>query len=90
MGHLQVIDVATGKSLGPHKVGEVLMKSSGLMRGYVGNEEETKVAIDEAGWCHSGDLGYYDEDGRIFIVDRIKEIIKFRNLQVIIQSDKCY
>lgn len=52
------------------------------MKGYIGNEEATKVAIDEGGWYHSGDLGYYDEDERIYIVDRIKEVIKFRNLQV--------
>lgn len=54
------------------------------MKGYIGNEEATKAAIDEDGWYHSGDLGYYDEDERIYIVDRIKEVIKFRNLQVII------
>lgn len=52
------------------------------MKGYVGDEEATKAAIDEQGWFRSGDLGYYTEEGHIYIVDRIKELIKYRNQQI--------
>lgn len=38
--------------------------------------------IDDEGWLHSGDVGYYDEDFQFFIVDRIKELIKYKGFQV--------
>lgn len=52
------------------------------MQGYYNNEEETKKTIDEYGWLHTGDVGYYDEDEDIFIVDRIKDLIKYKGYQV--------
>lgn len=50
--------------------------------GYYNNEEETARTIDKDGWLHTGDIGYIDNDGDIFIVDRIKEIIKYKGFQV--------
>lgn len=58
------------------------MKSPGIMLGYVGNEEGTSESIDEEGWLHTGDIGYYDENGKIYVIDRIKEMIKVRDMQV--------
>ena len=52
------------------------------MAGYVNNEKATRESIDDDGWLHSGDVGYYDDDGKFFIVDRIKEMIKVRDMQV--------
>lgn len=53
-----------------------------FLAGYYGNEEATRQSFDEKGWLLSGDLGYYDEDGYFFIVDRLKELIKYKGFQV--------
>lgn len=56
--------------------GEILLKGSPIFSGYYKNEEETKKAVDEAGWLHTGDIGYMDPDGYYYFYDRKKEIIK--------------
>lgn len=71
-----------GNSLGPNKVGELCFKGALIMKGYLGNDGATREVIDKDGWLHSGDLGYYDEDLQFFIVDRLKELIKFNGFQV--------
>lgn len=52
--------------------------------GYLNDEEATARTIDVEGWLHTGDIGYVDDDDEIFIVDRVKEIIKFKGFQVYI------
>ncbi len=63
-----------GNALGPHQVGEICVKGANVMMGYWNNEEQTAAAIKD-GWLHSGDAGYVDEEGFIFLVDRVKDMI---------------
>jgi len=74
---MKVIDVETGDSLPPNKQGELLFRGPQCFMGYLGNDDATKEALDDEGWFHSGDLGYYDETGRLFVMDRLKEMIKY-------------
>ncbi|KAK6628520.1 hypothetical protein RUM43_002335 [Polyplax serrata] len=80
--NIMVVDLKTGASLPVNKSGEICMRSLGVMKGYIGMEEETTATIDADGWIHTGDVGYYDDSGKVYIVDRIKEIIKVSGMQV--------
>lgn len=79
---VKVVDPETGKTLGPHQVGEICVKGPMVMKGYLNNEKETRAMIDAEGWLHTGDTGYFDEDRDFFIVDRIKDLIKYKGFQV--------
>jgi len=52
------------------------------MKGYLANEEATKSTLDSDGWLHTGDVARIDSDGHIYIVDRVKELIKYKGFQV--------
>jgi acyl-CoA synthetase (AMP-forming)/AMP-acid ligase II len=79
---MKVIDIKTGEKLGPKENGEVCVKSPLVMLGYLNNPEATAAAIDKDGYLHTGDIGCYDEDSYIYIVDRLKELIKYNAYQV--------
>ncbi|KAL5697354.1 hypothetical protein ACHQM5_030804 [Ranunculus cassubicifolius] len=78
----KVIDVESGVMMPPYGQGELCVKSPTVMNEYLGNDEATKVTIDSEGWLHTGDLCYFDQDGFLYIVDRIKELIKHNGYQV--------
>ena len=78
----QIVDINTGACLGANQAGEILIKGDTVMLGYRNQPDVTAATIDRDGWLHSGDIGYYDEDGYFFVVDRIKELIKFNAYQV--------
>ncbi|KAJ8773667.1 hypothetical protein K2173_005913 [Erythroxylum novogranatense] len=79
---IKFVDPETGRSMPRNTSGEICVRSKCVMEGYFNNEEETARTIDREGWLHTGDFGYIDDDGDIFIVDRMKEIIKYKGFQV--------
>jgi acyl-CoA synthetase (AMP-forming)/AMP-acid ligase II len=72
-GHVRIVD-AEGKDLPPRQIGEILYRGESLMAGYWQRPDETAKAIRD-GWLHSGDAGYMDEEGFIFLKDRVKDVI---------------
>lgn len=78
----KTIDPETGHVLGPNCRGELCFKGMTIMKGYVDNELATNAAIDADGWLHTGDYAYYDENGEIFVIDRIREWIKHKEFKV--------
>nr|CAB3486667.1 unnamed protein product [Digitaria exilis] len=79
---VKFVDPDTGRSLPKNTPGEVCVRSQAVMQGYYKKKEETERTIDAKGWLHTGDVGYIDDDGDVFIVDRIKELIKYKGFQV--------
>ncbi|XP_076043780.1 uncharacterized protein LOC143026880 [Oratosquilla oratoria] len=78
----KIISIETGDSLGPNEHGELCVKGPGVMKGYLGNPGATAATIDEEGWLHTGDIGYYDSRKVFYIVDRLKELVKYKGFQV--------
>jgi acyl-CoA synthetase (AMP-forming)/AMP-acid ligase II len=78
----KVIDLETGELLGSNKEGEVCVRGPQIMKGYLNRPEATKATVDSEGWLHTGDIGYADNEGHFFIVDRAKELIKYKGFQV--------
>jgi acyl-CoA synthetase (AMP-forming)/AMP-acid ligase II len=78
----KIIDLETGAVLGPNKEGEVCVRGPQIMKGYLNRPEATAATIDAENWLHTGDIGYADDDGHFFIVDRAKELIKYKGFQV--------
>jgi acyl-CoA synthetase (AMP-forming)/AMP-acid ligase II len=79
---VKLVSVDTGEELGIGREGELLMRGPQIMKGYLGQPAATADAIDGEGWYHTGDVGYVDADGFFFIIDRTKELIKYKGLQV--------
>ncbi|CAH1118821.1 unnamed protein product [Phaedon cochleariae] len=78
----KVRDPDSGRSLGPNQVGELCYKGPSVMKGYYKNPRATKESFTADGWLRTGDLGYYDEEKYFYIVDRLKELIKYKGHQV--------
>lgn len=78
----KIVDLETGAALGPNKEGEVCVRGPQIMKGYLNQPEATAATIDAEAWLHTGDIGYADEDGHFYIVDRAKELIKYKGFQV--------
>ena len=79
---VMIVDVETGEPLAAGKTGEVWIRGPQVMAGYLNNPEATARTIDPDGFLHTGDIGYVNDDGYFYIVDRVKELIKFRGFQV--------
>ena len=78
----KVVDVETGERvLGPGEVGEICIRGPQIMQGYWKSPEATAATI-RGGWYYSGDIGYVDANGYVFIQDRKKEMIKYKGLGI--------
>jgi acyl-CoA synthetase (AMP-forming)/AMP-acid ligase II len=78
----RVVDVGTGEDVGIGEPGELLVRGPQVMRGYLNDDDATAAAFDDDGWLRTGDIATVDEDGYFAIVDRVKELIKYKGFQV--------
>uniref|UniRef100_A0A453G3Z8 4-coumarate--CoA ligase n=1 Tax=Aegilops tauschii subsp. strangulata TaxID=200361 RepID=A0A453G3Z8_AEGTS len=78
----KIVDPTTGEALGPGQRGELWIRGPLVMKGYVGDDKATAETVDSQGWLKTGDLCYFNEDGFLYIVDRLKELIKYKGYQV--------
>ncbi|KAI3856073.1 hypothetical protein MKW92_043820 [Papaver armeniacum] len=78
----KIISVHTMCPLPPTQLGEIWVRGQNMMQGYLNNPEESKLIIDNQGWVHTGDFGYFDEQGKLFVVDRIKELINYKGIHI--------
>jgi acyl-CoA synthetase (AMP-forming)/AMP-acid ligase II len=79
---VKVVDVVSQAELGPNQEGEICVRGPQVMKGYLNQPEATDAMIDMDRWLHTGDIGYADERGCFFIVDRLKELIKYKGMQI--------
>ncbi|KAL2900687.1 4-coumarate--CoA ligase-like 9 [Bienertia sinuspersici] len=78
----KIVDPSTGGALPPGHEGELWLRGPTIMKGYVGDKEATAATFHPDGWLKTGDLCYFDSDGYLYIVDRLKELIKYKGYQV--------
>ncbi|CAK7336667.1 unnamed protein product [Dovyalis caffra] len=83
----KIVDPLTGEAVGPGKRGELWLRGPSVMEarvstGYVGDEKATAETFDSEGWLKTGDLCFFDSEGFLYIVDRLKELIKYKAYQV--------
>jgi acyl-CoA synthetase (AMP-forming)/AMP-acid ligase II len=77
-----IVDIETLEPLGPNRDGELWVRGPQVMRGYLNRPDATDATIVEGGWLRTGDIASVDEDGYFTIVDRLKELIKYKGYQV--------
>jgi acyl-CoA synthetase (AMP-forming)/AMP-acid ligase II len=78
----KLVDPDTGREVGPGERGELWVKGPNVMSGYLNNPEATAITLDGDGYLHTGDVATVTEDGVFTIVDRVKELIKYKGYQV--------
>jgi 4-coumarate--CoA ligase len=74
--------MSDGKEVSTGQEGEVCLKGSNIFKGYYNDPKATTAAFDSEGWYHTGDIGHADEQGNIYITDRLKDLIKYNGFQV--------
>ncbi|CAK8574540.1 unnamed protein product [Lathyrus sativus] len=79
---MKIVDPENDSSLPRNQPGEICIRGDQIMKGYLNDPEATLRTIDKEGWLHTGDIGYIDDDDELFIVDRLKELIKYKGFQV--------
>ena len=79
---IRIVDPESGDDLDVGGRGELLVRGPQVMKGYLNNTEATAETLDADGWLHTGDVAIVDEENHVSIVDRIKELIKYKGFQV--------
>jgi acyl-CoA synthetase (AMP-forming)/AMP-acid ligase II len=82
MTECRIVDPESGEDVEDGERGELWMRGPQVMKGYLNNEEATAATLDSEGWIHTGDVAIVDSDGYFTIVDRLKELIKYKGYQV--------
>ncbi|KAG6609135.1 4-coumarate--CoA ligase 2 [Phytophthora cinnamomi] len=80
---LKVKDLQTDEDLLANKTEDLLFRTPSMMKGYYNGSEANRTAFTADDFTRTGDIGYIDEDGYVFIVDRLKELIKYKGHQVV-------
>lgn len=78
----KIVDISTGEELGAGQNGELWLRGPQVMTGYLNKPDITRACLDREGWYHTGDVAYADDNGCFYIVDRLKELIKYNAYQV--------
>jgi acyl-CoA synthetase (AMP-forming)/AMP-acid ligase II len=78
----RLVDPATGTDAAPGERGELWVRGPQVMAGYLNNPQATADTLDAEGWLHTGDVAVVDDEGRYTVVDRVKELIKYKGYQV--------
>jgi acyl-CoA synthetase (AMP-forming)/AMP-acid ligase II len=78
----RLVDPATGEDAAPGERGELWVRGPQVMKGYLNNPQATADTLDDEGWLHTGDVAIVDDEGRYTVVDRVKELIKYKGYQV--------
>lgn len=78
----KIVDTETGKDLPPTSTGELFVRGPQIMKGYLNEPEATANTLTADGWLRTGDIGRFDEQGWLFLTDRMKELIKYKGFQV--------
>jgi acyl-CoA synthetase (AMP-forming)/AMP-acid ligase II len=79
---VKIVDIVSHAELGPNQEGEICVRGPQVMKGYLNRPADTSAMIDADGWLHTGDIGFADEQSCFFIVDRLKELIKYKGMQI--------
>lgn len=79
---LRIVDPTSGQDLGVDADGELWIRGPQVMKGYLNNPTATASTLDAGGWLRTGDIGHIDADGHVYVVDRLKELIKYKGFQV--------
>ncbi|XP_021800974.1 4-coumarate--CoA ligase-like 9 isoform X3 [Prunus avium] len=78
----KIVDPETREALPPGRIGELWLRGPTVMKGYIGDDKATAETLSSDGWLKTGDLCFFDDEGFLYIVDRLKELIKYKAYQV--------
>jgi 4-coumarate--CoA ligase len=78
---LKIVDLDNDEVLGPNRKGEICIKARSVMKGY--HNLDSSDVFDEDGFLKSGDIGYYDDDGYLYVVERVKEMFKYLSWHIV-------